>query len=138
MVPSNVCGLCCADTSLCSDLAWGEVLPTPGKANTKSLHWTGSENVTAGGADALTLNHHRGVFMYIFMGGWYKGFGIPGDTLPTLAESLFGKGLASLLVDDEHGQVVSCLYDAFRLKPFLCCSSHTSCKNNFTKFRFAW
>ncbi len=46
------------------------------------------------------------MFMYMFLGGWYKAFGIEGDSLPEMCQHLFtdySSGLA--MIEDEEGLV---------------------------------
>jgi hypothetical protein len=89
-------------------MSWGESLPsaTGGRWATKSLHWDGTEDSLDTGKE-LKLNIDRGVFMYTFLGGWYKAFGIEGDSLPALCTSLFGNlAGGELLLEDENGKVI--------------------------------
>ena len=97
-----------AETTICDGLAWGEALPNPATNawQTKSLHYTGVVSFETD--EALTLNVERAVFMYAFLGQWHKAFGVPGDSLPDLLSSLFGrmsKGL--MLIEDSRGHKVS-------------------------------
>jgi hypothetical protein len=46
------------------------------------------------------------MFMYMFLGGWYKAFGLEGDTLPEMCPHLFGDFSSGLrLMEDSGGQV---------------------------------
>jgi hypothetical protein len=101
-----------AESTICEGMKWGEALPSTLSAASvsRSLHWDGTEATTTlsphGGR--LELNVARGMFMYTFLGGWYKSFGIEGDTLTDLCASLFGDMAGGhLLLEDEHGKVLS-------------------------------
>ena len=92
-------------------MAWGGALPTNGAdaEKTRSLHWDGGED---DGREALELNLDRGLFMYTWLGGWYKSFGIDGDDLPNMCACLFGAdkgtGLCGMdLATDVKGNVWS-------------------------------
>ncbi len=78
-----------ADATLCSKMKWGESLPTSQIPGTRSLHWDGTVSTAHAPEENLQLNGDRMMFMYMFLGGWYKGFGIEGDSLPDMCKSLF-------------------------------------------------
>ncbi len=61
----------------------------------------------------LKVNTDRMLFMYMFLGGCYKGFGIDGDTLPEMCQHLLGEYSSGVrLVEDEGGQVCLALCSA--------------------------
>lgn len=107
----DTCVVCDADKPAFGDMRWGGKLPgsaTVGHTACKSLHFTDAEPLDSEPAsEGLQLNNFRALFMYIMLGGWYKGFGTAGDDATRFAESLFVMtgNLFDIFGEDEQGSV---------------------------------
>ena len=81
-------------------------LPSYNINPSKSLHYTGVETGPIPETGTLVPNMDRAAMMYCMLGGWYKSFGVEGDSLPMMLDNLFGKDtLDTILLGDGKGDV---------------------------------